>query len=151
MIALISGTLARAAAIAVLTGASLIIADAASAEPIFLSGSHSHGEIMGACAAAGGTYQDNGKSGSGGQYGCVTEKGTVTCDDGGGKQNCGGNCEKCADVAPKKGGVTPGRGSSAGNASGAARSPTASSKLNSFPLKKVAGHSMALRHATHVR
>lgn len=145
MFALISRTLARAAAIVALAGVSLIIADAASAKPIFLSGKHSRGEIMGACAAASGTYQDNGKSGTGGQYGCVTAKGVVVCDSSGG---CGGDCKKCADVLPKKDGVTPGRGSSAGNTSSAAGSDAAASKLHRFPLKKLAGHAMAHPHAS---
>jgi hypothetical protein len=149
MFALLSRALARAAVVAVVVAVSVVVlagigmfaADTASAKPIFL-GHHSRGEIMGACAAAGGDYQDNGKSGSSAEYSCVTKKGTVACGSG---ENCGGDCQKCADILRKQGGVTPPRGGTAASAS--AHSLPAGVKLKHAPVHRIAA---ASRHAAHL-
>jgi hypothetical protein len=114
MFTFFSRALIRVAMIAAVAGAGLIIADGASAKIIILSGS-SRGEIMGACAAAGGTYNDNGGTGTSAEYGCKTDKGEIQCSEGG---NCAGFCQKCSALLPKKGGVkgVVGGAGTAGNA-----------------------------------
>jgi hypothetical protein len=143
MFTLLSRVLARAAVVAalvaVLAGIGMFTSNTASAKPIFL-GHHSRGEIMGACAAAGGDYQDNGKTGDSAEYSCVTKKGTVACGSG---ENCGGDCKKCSDILRKQGGVTPPRGGTAASA----HALPAGVKLKHAPVRRFAA---ASRHAAHV-
>jgi hypothetical protein len=146
MFTFFSRSLIRVAMITALTGGGLIIADGASAFSDL--GNRSRGEIMGACAGAGGTYNDNGASGFWAEYGCTTAKGKVSCyGHRDGTSTCSGNCEKCADVLPKKGGVVGGAGS-AGNPNGTARAHAAPSHkakpvvaIHHAPLKKFAARS----------
>ena len=93
----------RAAMIAALALACpIILVDRAAADFQTISGTYSRGQMMGACAAAGGTYSDNGKSESSNvgsaTYGCSTAKGTVVCISG----KCTGECKNCSDLQPTK-------------------------------------------------
>jgi hypothetical protein len=143
----------RAAMIVVLAiGSATVLADGASAAGKTLSGTYSRGQIMGACAATGGTYTDKGKTGGGAEYGCSTDKGAISCD---GYGHCGGGCKKCADLLPTKGGVKGivGGAGIAGNGSGTGRAHSASTNkvkqvtaISHLPLKKI-----ATRTASHAR
>jgi hypothetical protein len=143
MFTFFSRSLVRVAMIAALAGVGLIIADGASAFTDL--GNRSRGEIMGACAAAGGTYNDNGATGVWAGYSCTTAKGKVACTGkSDGTSICNGSCEKCPDLLPKKGGVVGGAGTT-GNASGAKQAHSASSHkvkpvvtVHHAPLKKFA-------------
>jgi hypothetical protein len=158
MFTFFSRALTRVAMIAALAGAGLIIADGASAKPWgfgTLPGTHSRGEIIGACAAAGGTYNDDGNKANGTQgahYGCTTDQGTVQCSDGGDGGQCSSGCAKCADFLPKKGGIK-GQVGGAGNARGTVQAHSVSSNkvkpvvaASHFPLKKLAGGRAARAH-----
>lgn len=161
MFTFFSRALTRVAMIAALASAGLIIVDGASAKPWgfgTLPGNHSRGEIIAACATAGGTYNDDGYTGNGTQaahYGCTTDKGSVQCSDGGEGGHCVSGCAKCADFLPKKGGIkgVVGGAGTAGNARGTVQAHSVSSNkvkpvvaANHLPLKKLAGGRAARAH-----
>ena len=68
---------------------------AALAGRVVLSGTHSESDILKTCVGAGGTFS----SGPGG-YGCVTDKGQVSCNKGG---KCYGECPNCGPAVKHKG------------------------------------------------
>jgi hypothetical protein len=107
-------------ALALGTGAALIAAGQAAAARAVLSGTHSAGEVAGACLKAGGAFT----SSSNGSYSCEAKNGAVRCDAHG---NCVGYCDKCADTT--KGGLN-----------GALRPPASAGTAST------AGSSTATRH-----
>jgi hypothetical protein len=148
MFNVLSRKLMRVAFFAVLAIAgTMLLADSSSAATRSLSGTHTAGEIKAACdTAPGGVYYGPGPGGSG--YGCVGDKGSVSCDS---KGKCTGTCPKCANVMPTANGNSPAGGAgTAGNAKGAVRAHSVPSHkvkpvvaVNHVPLKKIATRATA--------